>query len=315
MPSATCSSRSTWTPGEKGWSGKVADGGLFDSAISVELSITGHTLVVGRSKSGTAYDVCSGKKLWDKKKYGGELLPHRVRGRQHAAVARVVRSGTDTEHDEVQELDPTTGKAKWTPKFDKGWKVPRAYSVDPLVVYITNDETKKWNISALDGNGRKRSQVEAATRTSRPDAAWSSSRVTCRAARAPSPTPTRCTCPTRGDQRANEVVAFNLATGKEKWRVKSPADNPMMPMKVEGRNLIAYVEPSYDAGGRVVSIPTTGGGHKPTKLLRNPQGAAKVEGSFFSKALDCVDGRFYISTTRLSGNDEAKEKLMLAYGK
>jgi hypothetical protein len=28
-----------------------------------------------------------------------------------------------------------------------------------------------------------------------------------------------------------------------------------------------------------------------------------------------VDGRFYISSTRLSGGNQSKEKLMLAYGK
>ena len=55
--------------------------------------------------------------------------------------------------------------------------------------------------------------------------------------------------------------------------------------------------------------------HTPTKLLQNPQGTADIESGFYSKAVDYVDGRFYISTTRLTGNDEAKEKLMLAFGK
>jgi hypothetical protein len=89
----------------------------------------------------------------------------------------------------------------------------------------------------------------------------------------------------------------------------------MLPLKLDGGNLVAYVEPSYDAGGEIVSIPTGGSGHKATKLLQNPQGAADIENSFFSRAIDYVDGRFYISTTRLTGNDESKEKLMLAYGK
>lgn len=89
----------------------------------------------------------------------------------------------------------------------------------------------------------------------------------------------------------------------------------MMPLKMDGTNLIAYVEASYDGGGRIVSVPTTGGSHTLTKLLQNPQGTANIENGFYSKAVDYVDGRFYISTTRLTGNDEAKEKLMLAYGK
>ena len=63
--------------GDKGWTGEVAEGALFDSTLSVELSVTGNTLMVGRSQSGTAYDVSTGKKLFDKKKYGDVLLPGR----------------------------------------------------------------------------------------------------------------------------------------------------------------------------------------------------------------------------------------------
>ena len=77
--------------GAKGWSGKVADGALFDSALSVDLSITGNTLTVGRSMSGTAYDVSSGKKLWDKEKYGAGCYPAAIRGRRQAARRRVLR--------------------------------------------------------------------------------------------------------------------------------------------------------------------------------------------------------------------------------
>src|SRR5690606_22368094 len=78
--------------------------------------------------------------------------------------------------------------------------------------------------------------------------------------------------PTEARTGANEIVAVNLADGKEKWRVKSPADESMRPIKVEGGKLIAYVDPSYDAGGQVVSIPLTGSSHKPVKLMQNPQG-------------------------------------------
>ncbi|MDX3070630.1 hypothetical protein PV518_52410, partial [Streptomyces sp. ND04-05B] len=57
------------------------------------------------------------------------------------------------------------------------------------------------------------------------------------------------------------------------------------------------------------------GAPKATKLLQMPASAAEIEGSFYAKAVDYVDGRFYISTTLLTGVDDAKEKLMLAFGK
>lgn len=63
-----------------------------------------------------------------------------------------------------------------------------------------------------------------------------------------------------------------------------------------------------------MSIPVTGSSHKTTRLLQNPQGAADVENTFYDGAVDWVDGRLFISSGRLSGNDDSKEKLMMAFG-
>ena len=60
--------------------------------------------------------------------------------------------------------------------------------------------------------------------------------------------------------------------------------------------------------------------------LVGPNPAAENRLPAVQAALDCgwgvetdircdADGRFYISSTRLNGNDETKEKLMLAFGK
>ncbi|MET9526147.1 PQQ-binding-like beta-propeller repeat protein [Streptomyces coeruleorubidus] len=300
--------------GEKGWKEEVGDGALFDSTLSVELSITGKTLMVGRSQSGTAYDVTNGDKLFDKKKYGSACFPSAFAGGEKLIAVSSCGAGTDKEHDEVQELDPKTGKAKWTQPFDKGWRVARTYSVSPLVVYSTNKDKKAWNISTFTSGGKFRSQV-GFDEDFAPECGWAILERDLQGCQGVAVDDTTLYLPTEATTGANEIVAVNLADGKEKWRVKSPADESMLPMKVEGGKLIAYVQPSYDAGGQIVSIPTGGSDHKPVKLLQNPQGAADIENGFFSKDTDWVDGRFYISTTRLSGNDDTKEKLMLAYGK
>ncbi|MFF5984551.1 PQQ-binding-like beta-propeller repeat protein [Streptomyces olindensis] len=300
--------------GEKGWTQKVADGALFDSTLSVELSITGKTLMVGRSQSGTAYDVTNGDKLFDKKRYGNACFPAAFAGGEKLIAVSSCGAGTDKEHDEVQELDPRTGKVKWTQPFDKGWRVARTYSVSPLVIYSTNEDKKAWNISTFTSGGKFRSQV-GFDEDFAPECGWAILERDLTGCQGVAVDDTTLYLPTEATTGANEIVAVDLANGKEKWRVKSPADESMLPMKTEGGKLIAYVQPSYDAGGRIVSIPTGGGSHKPVTLLQNPQGAADIEDSFFSKDVDWVDGRFYISTTRLSGNDDSKEKLMLAYGK
>ncbi|WP_458078649.1 outer membrane protein assembly factor BamB family protein [Streptomyces sp. EMB26] len=304
--------------GEKGWTQEVADGALFDSVLSIEMSLAGNTLMVGRSQSGTAYDVRTGKKLWDSKRYGDDpCFPAAFAGGKRLVQVASCGAGGANAHDEVRELDPATGKARWTYKYAKGWRVERTFSVDPLVVYATKQEEgsdkKSWNIAAFTSAGKLRSQV-AVDEKFDPGCGWAILARDLQGCTGVVVAGDTLYLPTAATTGANELVAISLANGKELWRESSPAEESMIPMKVEGGKLVAYVEPSYDAGGRVVALPLSGASHKPATLMQNPQAVADIENGFFSKAIDWVDGRFYLSTTRLNGNDDAKEKLMLAYG-
>ncbi|MFF0852358.1 PQQ-binding-like beta-propeller repeat protein [Streptomyces sp. NPDC003280] len=301
--------------GKKGWSTQVADGELFDSAISVELSVSGKTLMVGRSQSGTAYDLDSGKKLYDKKKYGDACFPAAFAGGTDRLVqVASCNAGGSNAHEEIQELDPATGKARWTQPVKKGWRVARTYSLDPLVVYLTNENKKTWNISTFTKDGKFRSEVKVNEKFA-PQCGWAILERDLQGCQGVAVDADTLYLPTSATSGANEIVAIGLANGKEKWRVKSPADESMSPLTAENGKLIAYVDPSYDAGGQVVSVPTGGGAHTTTKLLQNPSGTARIENGFYNGAVSWTDGRFYISTTRLSGNDDSKEKLMMAFGK
>ncbi|MCW7943256.1 hypothetical protein AAW14_14640 [Streptomyces hygroscopicus] len=300
--------------GRKGWSGQVAEGALFDSTLSLGLTLTGKTLVVGRSQSGTGYDIADGKKLWDKQEYDGACFPSAFAGGTRLISVASCGAGGSNEHDEVQELDPATGKARWTRAIPKGWKVAHTFSVDPVVLYLTNDDKKTAAITALKNDGTPRSEVHS-KESFAPECPWAvldRDLQGCTGAVADAGT---LYLPTEAKSGPNDIVAISLDTGKEKWRVKSPADRPLLPLRTDGTHLIGYVDPSYDGGGRIVSIATDGSSHTTTGLLQNPSGTAQIESGFYSKAIDYVDGRFYISTTRLTGNTQSKQKLMLAYGK
>ncbi|MGW1625740.1 PQQ-binding-like beta-propeller repeat protein [Streptomyces sp. NPDC002172] len=300
--------------GQKGWTATVADGGLFDSVLSIELTISGKTLMVGRSESGTAYDLGSGDKLYDKEKYGASCFPTAFAGGTDRLVeVASCGAGGSAEHDEISQLDPATGKVEWTQPVKKGWQVERTYSVDPLVVYMTNEDKKAWNISVLDGKGAFRSEVKVDEKFA-PQCGWALLVRDLQGCQGVAADANTLYLPTDVSGSANEIVAISLTDGKAKWRVKSPTDESMYPVKAEGGKLVAYVRPSYDAGGQVVSIPTTGSAHSTTRLLQNPQHTADIEGGFYDGAVDWVDGRLYLSSTRLTGSDEAKEKLMMAFG-
>ncbi|WP_055597353.1 PQQ-binding-like beta-propeller repeat protein, partial [Streptomyces hirsutus] len=231
--------------GEKGWTQKVDDGALFDSVLSLEMTLSGNTLMVGRSQSGTAFDVTSGDKMYDKRKYGEACFPAAFAGGERLIQVASCGAGGNNEHDEVQELDPKTGKVKWTRKFDKGWRVERAYSVDPVVIYSTNKDKKTWNISTLGAGGSIRSQVSV-DEDFGAQCGWAILARDLQGCEGVVVDGDTLYLPTKATTGANEVVAVSLATGKEKWRVKSPVANSMVPMKAEGGKLIAYVEPSYD---------------------------------------------------------------------
>ncbi|MER6381830.1 PQQ-binding-like beta-propeller repeat protein [Streptomyces sp. NPDC001250] len=300
--------------GQKGWTHEVADAGLFDSALNVELTVSGKTLMVGRSESGTAYDIDSGRKLYDKEKYGADCFPAAFAGGTDRLiqVASCGAGGSDA-HDEIQELDPATGKVRWTQPVKKGWQVTRAFSVDPLVVYMTNSDKKAWNISTLTKDGTFRSEVKVDEKFA-PRCGWAVLERDLQGCQGVAVDADTLYLPTDTTSSANEIVAISLADGKARWRAKSPADEPMYPMRVGGGKLVAYVQPSYDAGGQVVSIPVTGSSHKTTKLLQNPQGTAEIENTFFDADVDWADGRFFISAGRLNGTDQSKEKLIMAFG-
>ncbi|MFF4706825.1 outer membrane protein assembly factor BamB family protein [Streptomyces sp. NPDC001288] len=300
--------------GRKGWTATVADGGLFDSALSIELTVSGKTLMVGRSQSGTAYDLASGHKLYDKKEYGASCFPSGFAGGTNRLVeVASCGAGGGNQHDEISELDPATGHVRWTRPVKKGWSVQRTYSVDPLVVYMTNEDKKAWNISTLDAKGAFRSEVKVDEKFA-PQCGWALLARDLQGCQGVAVDANTLYLPTDKNSGANEIVAISLADGKAKWRVKSPTDESMYPVETEGGKLVAYVRPSYDSGGQVVSVPTTGSAHTATRLLQNPQHTAGIEDGFYDGAVAWVDGRFYLSSTRLTGSDDAKEKLMMAFG-
>ncbi|MFD4787972.1 PQQ-binding-like beta-propeller repeat protein [Streptomyces sp. NPDC058459] len=301
--------------GKKGWHAQVPEGtALFDSVRTIELTLSGKTLVVARSMSGIAYDAATGRKLYDVKKYD-DCFPAGFAGDSRRLIeVTSCGAGGAREREEIRELDPATGKVRWTRPGTKGWKVERVFSVDPLVVRLTGHDKNAWNISTLDGGGRLSSEVKADDKFA-PGCGWSSltrGLQNCRGVAADDRT---LYLPTESTNAANEIVAVSLTDGKAKWRVRSPVARPMVPVGLQGGNLIAYADASSGQGGRVVSIPTGPGAHRPATLLRNPDSVARLESGFLDSSAVWSGGRLFISSDRLGGDDQGEEKLMMAFGR
>ncbi|MEU6162555.1 PQQ-binding-like beta-propeller repeat protein [Streptomyces sp. NPDC047130] len=302
--------------GEKGWEIEVEEGGLFDGTSDLSLSVAGDTLVVGRSQSGVAYDAGTGKKRYEIEKYGASCFPSGFAGdSERLIVAASCAAASAKEHDEIRELDPRTGKVRWTTSLDKGWEVEKAYSVSPLVVYAINRDKEQGSITVIGAGGRIGAHVQLDGKTEI-DVRCSGFSIFNKALESCDfvADEQNMYLPTKNVTGPNEILAVSLDTGKEKWRVKSPADASMQPLAVENGKLIAYVRPTYDKGGQVVAVPTAGA-HKPQRLLQNPAAGAQLETSFFTPDVAWSGGRLFLSVDMLTGNDDQEEKLMIAYAR
>ncbi|MGW9375817.1 outer membrane protein assembly factor BamB family protein [Streptomyces xanthophaeus] len=294
--------------GKEGWSKEVAKEGLFDLFSGPSLSLTGDTVSVNRVTRATAFKVSTGDKLFASPSEGCQA------GAYVGGNGKMIGIATCQDADstvEVQDADPATGKTTWSFKLPKGFKVTSVYSVDPLVLDIGNEAKKERSIVVLGPDGKQRNTVTGeGSFATRCGSSFSQS-YQCSSGTVDSGILYLPTAPAAGT--GNEIVAFDLGTGKVKWRIPAGDKRTMIPLQAAGGQLIVYRKAEYDQGGEVLTVPAAGG--TPTPVLRHPSGAAApVESSFYAPKTDYVDGRFFISATRLlaKGKDE---KLLMVFGK
>ncbi|MEV7418053.1 PQQ-binding-like beta-propeller repeat protein [Streptomyces sp. NPDC089919] len=297
--------------GTAGWSHDIPEEGMFDIMTTPGMAITGDTVTVSRMGPSSAFRVSDGKKLFVKAT--GNCLPDAYAGGTRlVAVANCTVKVGDVRKEQIQGLDPVTGKVNWTYKAPDGWRANKVYSVDPVVVDLNNDDKKKRAIIVLGTDGKIRAQIKSKSQFAT-DCGWSLVTRDLQSCYGPVVDGNTFYFPT-ADDSDNAVVAFDLTTGKEKWRSTAGAGRTLQPMTAQGGTVYAYRKAVEGKGGEVVSL--TGGG-KPKAVLRNPSSAASVdvEKSFYEPQIAYADGRLFLSVTHLTGKDDVQEKLMMVFGK
>ncbi|MEV0007254.1 PQQ-binding-like beta-propeller repeat protein [Streptomyces sp. NPDC047973] len=307
--------------GKAGWKKSVKKNGTWDLLSDIGLAISGDTVTVGRTSNSNAYKVSDGSELFANP--SGNCKPFAFAGGPKLIAATSCRTDDlDNPQHQIQEIDPTTGKAKWTYQPKRGWEVDKVYSVSPLVVSLTQREEKKWGILALKENGTLRSQLisdkgDSPTVDCGSDFAIFGEKLEgCTGVAADANTFYMMTKDdTSGSARTNKVLAFNLNTGKTKWKSDAPAERTMKPLGMEGGNVLVYLEPSYDKGGAIATIAPTGGA--PKVVLQHPDSTTRIE-DFFSSKVVYSGGRSFVVSDRVSASNDEEEKeqtTMMAFGK
>ncbi|MDF6020528.1 PQQ-binding-like beta-propeller repeat protein [Streptomyces sp. JH34] len=307
--------------GKAGWKTSVKKNGTWDLLTDIGLAISGDTVTVGRTSNSNAYRVSDGKELFGNP--SGNCKPFAFAGGPKLIAAASCRTDdVNNPQHQVQEIDPATGKAKWSYQPERGWEIDKVYSVNPLVVSLTQREKKKWGILALKENGTLRSQLisdkgdKLSVECGHDFAVFGEKLEGCSGVAADANTFYMMTeDDTSGTGRTNKVIAFDLNTGKTKWKSAAPAERTMKPLRMEGGNVLVYVEPSYDKGGAIATIAPTGGA--PKVLLQHPDSTTRIE-NFFSSKITYAGGRSFIVSDRVSASNDEEEKeqtTMMAFGK
>ncbi|MFD3826498.1 PQQ-binding-like beta-propeller repeat protein [Streptomyces sp. NPDC058625] len=309
--------------GEKLWS-ETAKSGTQEISFN-NVTVSGNTVAAGSTSGGAAWDITSGKALWSPKTsdacydsgYGG--------GPKMVAVRKCGSYEQRQLH--IQTIDPKDGKVISEYKMSEGIEYAAVVSTDPLVVAADVGD------SAGDGSGISdffsidNKSGELRTRISAPGEEF--------AARCDGITKIEhCTGLTVGNDRlyiateehdgtgeynrTNEVVVFDLATGKQTGQRADAGDGyTIVPLRMDGGSVIAYKRPPYDKGGQIVSID--GGSFKATKLLENPatESVRNVETRMSPEYSEILytQGRLYMSDVYASESSSGdKEYLAVAFG-
>ncbi|MEV8598261.1 PQQ-binding-like beta-propeller repeat protein [Streptomyces sp. NPDC052012] len=310
--------------GKKVWS-KTAKSGTMEISFN-NVTVSGGTVAAGSTSGGAAWEVASGKALWAPKTsdtcydsgYGG--------GPKLVAVRKCGSYEQRQLH--IQTIDPKTGNVISEYKMSEGIEYAAVVSTDPLVMAADVGD------SAGDGSGisdffsidNKTGKLR--TRISAPGDEY--------AARCDGITKIEhCNGLAVGNDRlyipteehdsgseygqTNEIVAFDLSTGKQTGqRADAGEDYSITPLRMDGGNILAYKKPPYDKGGQIVSID--GGTFKQTTLMENPstESVRDVETSMLPDSAEILysQGRLYMSdvfASDFSSSDE-KEYLAIAFG-
>ncbi|MGW0614054.1 outer membrane protein assembly factor BamB family protein [Streptomyces sp. NPDC002788] len=259
--------------GKELWTRTVkADG---DPITFDNVTISGKTVAVGSTSGGAAFDV-SGKLLWSPKPsdscydagYGG--------GEKLVAVRKCGSYEQRQLH--IQTIDPKSGKVISEYKLTEGIEYASVVSTDPLVVAAdvgdsAGDGSGISDLFSIDNRtGKLRTRISAPGEQFAARCEGITRIEYCNGLAVGND---RIYLPTEEHDgsgkysKTNEVVAFDLATGRQTGQRADAGDGyTLSPLRMDGGNLIAYKRPPYDKGGQIVSID--GGSFKQTKLLENP---------------------------------------------
>ncbi|MET9698124.1 PQQ-binding-like beta-propeller repeat protein [Streptomyces sp. NPDC006529] len=274
-----------------------------------EITLSGQTVAAGGLQGGAGWNLADGKNLWPAKVDGEGCYDLGYAGGEALAVIR--KCGPyGSQYLLAQNLDPATGAPKSSYKLSQGIDYAHIVSTKPLIVGADVGDVAKGgsgvsDLFVLDDAGALKARIPVSSGNY--DVRCGSTEVE------------KCQKMVVGNGkiyvpaaqhqgkdaygRTNELLSFDLSTGKQTTdRADAGEQYTLMPLRMDGPNVIAYKLPPYNKGGQVVSIDGTT--MKETLLMEMPadKNIRRPETSFSSNGAEYRyhNGRFFISQTLIS---------------
>ncbi|MFG2293728.1 PQQ-binding-like beta-propeller repeat protein [Streptomyces sp. NPDC048603] len=306
------------------WSAEAKSANTGDRKVSfAEVTISGQTVAAGGLSGGGAWNLNDGKVLWEPKTdnegcydlgYGG--------GEALAVIRRCGRVGSQTV--QAQVLDPTTGAPKYSYRMSQGIENAQILATKPLVVsanvnWTAKNATGVSDVFVIDEAGGLKSTISLTSGNYQPECGATEvedcTKYVVGNGRLYLPTIEHQGSGSSGSSRTNEILSFDLNTGKQTTdRADAGERYTMLPLRMDGSNIIAYKRPPYDKGGQVVSIDSAT--MKETVLMVNPDDkeTRRAETGFVAESAEFryADGRLFIADDLISSSSSIDKKYLFA---
>ncbi|WP_329119628.1 PQQ-binding-like beta-propeller repeat protein [Streptomyces sp. NBC_01353] len=303
--------------GKLGWQQKVAKEDTFDFMTQYSLAMSGGTVTFGRHGFSTGYRLSDGKKLfgrWDK----SECQPYAYAGGPKlVAAVSCPTSDAEKPQEEIHEVDPVTGKSRWKYRLPVGYRVDHVLSVRPLVVSATYRAQGGHGIVVLNEDGTKRSSLQGDGQYAEgcaDESTHDGNLQRCQVVADDSTVYMATVAPSK--DKPNEIVAFDLDSGKVVRHIPGTPGRTAWPLRMEGGSLVVRMAALLDEPGSLATVAP--GATKAVELLRVPPAAGRAAGRYYASPALYVDGRYILVQSLIVGttDDEEREKeTLMAFGK
>ncbi|MFF4591323.1 PQQ-binding-like beta-propeller repeat protein [Streptomyces sp. NPDC001388] len=211
------------------------------------VTMTDGVVAIASDQGSAGYDMTEGKRLWtgtapsscaDEGFAGGTGLLALLRCGDSAAPAF-----------RVQKVDPRTGRSRWTYRVARGVQGVHLVSASPAVIAVAAGDVLTTDLISLGDRGRARGTIRIDRAHQQVDCDRPFSAVV-----------ESCTTVVVGERQLylttdDDVVAYDLTTGKSVFKFDSPSDSSStVPLRMSGGRLIAYRAGGGFSPGAVVSL-------------------------------------------------------------